>query len=191
MPFDPVGKRTEATVQRLDGKTFRVTKGAPQVIIGLAKLAGDDLAKAEQIVNDFAAKGYRAIAVAESDGQRPLDVSRHPAAVRSAAARLEGDDRPGRSRTACASRWSPATTWPSPNRFPVQLGMGTNIQPATSLFPGDVTKGEIPLDAAERIERADGFAQVFPEHKYAIVKALQESGHIVGMTGDGVNDAPA
>jgi hypothetical protein len=69
--------------------------------------------------------------------------------------------------------------------------MGTNIQPATELFPGDVTKGQIPLDAAEKIEEADGFAQVFPEHKYAIVKILQENGHIVGMTGDGVNDAPA
>jgi H+-transporting ATPase len=54
-----------------------------------------------------------------------------------------------------------------------------------------VTKGQIPLDAAEKIDEADGFAQVFPEHEYAIVKILQENGHIVGMTGDGVNDAPA
>ncbi len=72
-----------------------------------------------------------------------------------------------------------------------QLGMGTHIQPATDLFTGDVTKGQIPLDAAAKVEKAEGFAQVFPEHKYAIVKALQELGHIVGMTGDGVNDAPA
>jgi H+-transporting ATPase len=73
----------------------------------------------------------------------------------------------------------------------LELDMGANIQPATELFPGDVIKGQIPLDAAEKIDEADGFAQVFPEHKYAIVKILQENGHIVGMTGDGVNDAPA
>ena len=45
--------------------------------------------------------------------------------------------------------------------------------------------------AAEAIEKADGFAQVFPEHKFHIVDVLQQRGHIVGMTGDGVNDAPA
>src|SRR5438094_1011886 len=73
----------------------------------------------------------------------------------------------------------------------LELDMGANIQPATELFPSDVTKGQIPLDAPEKIAEADGFAQVFPEHKYAIVKILQENGHIVGMTGDGVNDAPA
>jgi H+-transporting ATPase len=190
VPFDPVRKRTEALVKDAAGREFRVTKGAPQVIVELAKLAGDDLVKANEIVGDFAAQGYRTIAVARGDvdgawqflGILPLfDPPRPDSKVTIARAgdfgvtvkMVTGDD------VAIAKQ------------IAAQLGMGANIQPAGSLFPGDVTKGEIPLDAEERIERADGFARVFPEHKYAIVKLLQQNHHIVGMTGDGVNDAPA
>ena len=69
-----------------------------------------------------------------------------------------------------------------------QLGLGTNILDASAL--GDTKKQE-STQTEEAIEKADGFAQVFPEHKYHIVDILQRRGHIVGMTGDGVNDAPA
>jgi H+-transporting ATPase len=190
VPFDPVNKRTEATVKDTSGNELRVTKGAPQVIIALAQLAGDDLNRAQTLVNDLASKGYRTIAVAKSEGGGawtflgilPLYDPPRPDSKQTIARAVEygvqvkmvtGDN------VAIARQIS------------AQLGMGTNIEPATELFPGDVTQGQIPLDAAERIERADGFAQVFPEHKYAIVKVLEDSGHIVGMTGDGVNDAPA
>jgi H+-transporting ATPase len=191
-PFDPVGKRTEATTKDSAGKVFRVTKGAPQVIIELATLSGNELMRANQIVEGFAAQGYRTIAVARTNGDSegpwlflgilPMSDPPRPDSKETIARAVgygvtvkmvTGDD------VAIA------------RQVAAQLGMGVNIEPAGELFPGDVTKGEIPLDAVEKIERADGFARVFPEHKFAIVKLLQQSGHIVGMTGDGVNDAPA
>src|SRR5437773_4321895 len=190
VPFDPVDKRTEATIKDASGKVFRVTKGAPQVILALAKLSSSDLEKASQIVNSLASRGYRTIAVAVAQGDGPwvfqgilplLDPPRPDSKSTIARARAYG----------VKVKMVTGDNVAIARQIALELDMGTNIQPATELFPGDVTKGQIPLDAAEKIEDADGFAQVFPEHKYAIVKILQENGYIVGMTGDGVNDAPA
>lgn len=72
-----------------------------------------------------------------------------------------------------------------------RLGMGTNMYPSSALFGTNHQEGTMGIDDGELIEHADGFAGVFPEHKYNIVKRLQERKHICGMTGDGVNDAPA
>src|SRR2546430_3049103 len=190
VPFDPVHKRTEATIKDQSGAVFRVSKGAPQVILALTKLAGADLVKAQQTVNNLASYGYRTIgvAVAHSDddwiflGILPLlDPPRPDSKSTIARARAYG----------VKVKMVTGDNVAIARQIASELDMGANIQPATELFPGDVTKGQIPLDAAEKIDQADGFAQVFPEHKYAIVKILQENGHIVGMTGDGVNDAPA
>src|SRR5208282_4495198 len=71
------------------------------------------------------------------------------------------------------------------------LGLGSNIVAASDIFTGPVSQTEVPLDVARRVDVAEGFGRVFPEHKWAIVKAAQQLGHIVGMTGDGVNDSPA
>jgi H+-transporting ATPase len=185
-----VDKRTEATIKDASGKVFRVTKGAPQVILALAKLSAVDLEKAQQAVNGFAGRGYRTIAVAVAQGDGPwaflgilplLDPPRPDSKSTIARAREYG----------VQVKMVTGDNVAIARQISLELDMGANIQPATELFPGDVIKGQIPLDAAEKIDKADGFAQVFPEHKYAIVKILQENGHIVGMTGDGVNDAPA
>jgi H+-transporting ATPase len=190
VPFDPVDKRTEATIKDDSGKIFRVTKGAPQVILALAKLSASDLEKASQTVNSLASRGYRTIGVAVAQGDGPwvfqgilplLDPPRPDSKSTIANARAYG----------VKVKMVTGDNVAIARQIALELDMGANIQPATELFPGDVTRRQIPLDAAGKIDEADGFAQVFPEHKYAIVKILQENGHIVGMTGDGVNEAPA
>ena len=187
MPFDPVHKRTEATVKGADGKTFKVTKGAPQVILKLSANASavkDDMDKA---VNDFAARGFRALGVAraEGDGQWQLlgvlplfDPPREDAKATVATAAQMGVKIKMVTGDALAIARETAKT----------LGMGANILDGATL--GD-SKSEETAAMTSSIEDADGLAQVFPEHKFHIVDVLQKHGHIVGMTGDGVNDAPA
>ena len=186
-PFDPVHKRTEATVKGADGKEFKVTKGAPQVILELSANAGQVKPAVEKAVNEFAARGFRSLGVAraEGDGQwqflgvLPLfDPPREDAKATIATARQMGVKIKMVTGDALAIAQETAK----------KLGMGANILDASGL--GDV-KHEETAAVAESIEKADGFAQVFPEHKFHIVDVLQKRGHIVGMTGDGVNDAPA
>jgi H+-transporting ATPase len=191
VPFDPVSKRTEGDVTDAQGKALKYTKGAPQVIIELCTLDSDTRTRAEQTVADLAAKGERALGVAEStdDGKRwdflgilpmqdpPRDDSRetirrskeHGLKVKM----VTGDD------VAIGSEISS------------ELGMGTHLQAAADLFTKDMDMSHLPERITACVEKADGFGRVFPEHKYGIVKALQDRGHIVAMTGDGVNDAPA
>jgi H+-transporting ATPase len=186
-PFDPVHKRTEAAVKAADGKTFKVTKGAPQVILELAANAGQVKPAVEKAVKEFAARGFRALGVAraEGDGQWQLvgilplfDPPRVDAKATVETARQMGVKIKMVTGDALAIAQETAK----------KLGMGTAILDARAL--GDVKQQETKPVAAS-IEKADGFAQVFPEHKFHIVDVLQKLGHIVGMTGDGVNDAPA
>jgi H+-transporting ATPase len=186
-PFDPVHKRTEATVKGADGKQFYVAKGAPQIILAMATNAGQVKSAVEKAVNEFAGRGFRSLGVARADeegkwqfaGVLPLfDPPREQAKATIASARQMGVDvkMVTGDQIAIARETSRA------------LGLGTNILDASGL--GDIKHHET-AQAAEAIEKADGFAQVFPEHKFHIVDVLQQRGHIVGMTGDGVNDAPA
>jgi len=182
-PFDPVSKRTEATVIGGNSK-FKVSKGAPQVILSLIPQPERIADKVTAGVDGFAARGFRALGVARwgVDGEWqfvgliPLyDPPREDSAqtIRTALGlgvtvkMVTGD------HTAISKE------------IARQVGLGTNIEPVTSF-----------LDLSDRnaqsiVKKADGFSQVLPEHKYHIVELLQKEQHIVGMTGDGVNDAPA
>ncbi|MCK8603439.1 plasma-membrane proton-efflux P-type ATPase [Desulfoferrobacter suflitae] len=188
VPFDPINKRTEATIKKGD-ETFKVAKGAPQVIMEMCRLDQESSAKAEEAVNALAAKGYRTIGVARSPdedsweflGILPLyDPPREDSGETIAKAQAYG----------IQVKMITGDNAAIAKEIARQLGMGANIQPAAKLFAGNESE-TLSRDAAGIIEAADGFAQVFPEHKYHIVKTLQDRGHLVAMTGDGVNDAPA
>jgi len=186
-PFDPVHKRTEATVKNPNGKTFMVSKGAPQVILELATNKSQIKDKLEATVNEFASKGYRSLGVAMTDDKGKwqylglLALSDPP--------REDSKDTISATRQMGVNvKMVTGDQAAIGKELAQQIGLGTNILDARGF--GD-TKHHETGRLAESIEQADGFAQVFPEHKYHIVEVLQQRGHIVGMTGDGVNDAPA
>ena len=185
-PFDATIKRTEASVRAPDGHEIKVTKGAVQRILALCPEPDKLKCTVDQAVEGFAARGFRAIAVARAIDAGPwqllgviplLDPPRADSKSTIKAARAMGID--------------------------VKMLTGDQIAIAREIareldLEGEIREAEtlanIPRDGdqlAEAIENARGFAQVLPEHKYQIVAALQRRGRIVGMTGDGVNDAPA
>uniref|UniRef100_A0A7N1A414 Plasma membrane ATPase n=1 Tax=Kalanchoe fedtschenkoi TaxID=63787 RepID=A0A7N1A414_KALFE len=198
LPFNPTDKRTALTYLDSQGKMHRVSKGAPEQILNLVHNKSSIQHKVHATIDKYAERGLRSLAVAYQevpDGQKdspggpwellgllPLfDPPRHDSAetIRRAldlgvnVKMITGD------QLAIAIETGR------------RLGMGTNMYPSSALLGKDNNEliGTVPID--ELIEKADGFAGVFPEHKYEIVKRLQARKHVCGMTGDGVNDAPA
>ncbi|KAL8133338.1 hypothetical protein AgCh_008703 [Apium graveolens] len=198
LPFNPVDKRTAITYIDSSNNWHRSSKGAPEQIIELCELKGETLKKAHDIIDNFANRGLRSLGVArqtipeknkesagspwEFVGLLPLfDPPRHDSAetIRRAlelgvsVKMITGDQLAIGKETGR------------------RLGMGTNMYPSSSLLGQSKDESISSIPVEDLIEKADGFAGVFPEHKYEIVKKLQERNHICGMTGDGVNDAPA
>ena len=182
-PFDPVSKRTEATIES-DGKQFKVSKGATQVILSIT---GEDKKIADKMngyVNEFAKKGYRALGVAKTDESGKwqysglfglYDPPREDSAETIKTAESMGLD----IKMVTGDHIAIA------KEISREVNLGTNV-----IVPEDFVN-EPDRKAKKLVEETDGFAEVFPEHKYHIVELLQDKGHIVGMTGDGVNDSPA
>ena len=191
VPFDPVNKRTMTTVVDANGKTWQYAKGAPQAISALCKLDPTTEGSYSTKVDDLAKHGYRALGVANSsdDGQSWTLLGLLP---------LEDPPRPDAKATIAQTKGLGLSVKMVTgddvaigSEIAEQLGLGTHLLVAGDVFPEKTEPDHIPLDEAKAVERADGFGRVFPQHKYEIVKSLQELGHIVAMTGDGVNDAPA
>ncbi|MEM7174629.1 MAG: plasma-membrane proton-efflux P-type ATPase [Chlamydiota bacterium] len=184
IPFDPVNKKTEASLQSHEGKSLTATKGAPQVILSLCNPDSDLEKKVNEAVDQFAARGFRTLGVARKEESRawqflglvplfdpPRDETKdtihaiHEMGVH--VKMVTGD------HTAIA------------REIATKLDLGSQILPASQLTAKD------DRETARTLEQADGFSEVFPEHKFEIVKRFQQDKRIVGMTGDGVNDAPA
>jgi len=189
IPFDPVHKRTEAHIKDSHGNLFFVTKGAPQVIMQLSDLAIDEAQRAERIIDEFAQQGYRALGVAlRAEGDKHwqflgiislFDPPREDSAETIASAKAYGVN----------MKMVTGDNKAIAKQVSEKLGLGTHILSAGELSLGQANDRDIT--AAEQVEQTDGYAEVFPEHKFNIVKLLQGRNHITGMTGDGVNDAPA
>ncbi|MDK2778071.1 MAG: plasma-membrane proton-efflux P-type ATPase [Pseudomonadota bacterium] len=182
-PFDPVHKLTQAEAE-LDGRTLAVAKGAPQAILSWAAASDNVREQVAAQVDVLAASGYRTLAVAEKDAQGngrvagllPLyDPPREDSA--DTISRLQ--------QLGIAVKMITGDHIAIAKQIAGRLGLGQRFATAEDVFSGT----EAP-DAAQVLKQ-DGYAQVFPEHKFRIVKTLQSSNHLVGMTGDGVNDAPA
>lgn len=183
-PFDPVSKRTEATVEGPNGTRFKVSKGAPQVVLSLVSNKNEIEKRISEIVTSFAEKGYRALGVIKGDETGKwqyvgLLAIYDPPREDSAETIKTAQKMSVRVKMITGDHIAIA------KEIAQEVNLGTNILPAASFMD------KPDAEAKRVIESADGFAQVFPEHKYHIVQLLQEEGHIVGMTGDGVNDAPA
>ncbi|KAE8661383.1 Plasma membrane ATPase 1 [Hibiscus syriacus] len=199
LPFNPTDKRTALTYVDGDGKMHRVSKGAPEQILHLAHNKSDIERRVHAVIDKFAERGLRSLAVAyqlevpegrkESSGGpwqfiglMPLfDPPRHDSAET-----IRRDLNLGVNVKMITG--DQLAIGKETGR---RLGMGTNMYPSSALLGQDKDESIAALPVDELIEKADGFAGVFPEHKYEIVKRLQASKHICGMTGDGVNDAPA
>lgn len=187
-PFDPVSKRTEALYD-YQGSEITVTKGATQVIAELCELKGGDEKKMEEQVDSFAARGFKTLGVAKKESGKWLFLGVitlfDPPREDSFETIKQANEYGIAVKMVTGDNKAIAT------EISNQLGMGRNIRKVGNLFDSDEDIQHPGRQLEKQIEAADGFAEVFPEHKFAIINALQGGDHITGMTGDGVNDAPA
>jgi len=173
-PFDPTSKRSEADFQQ-NGLFIHVTKGAPHVI---ATLTANPPASLETDVEYLADQGYRVLAVAHGDGQ-VLQLTGLVA--------LQDPPRPDSAALIAQLR-----DWGVRVIMVTGDGLSTARAVARQIGIGDQAGTAQALQAGEEPNPiCNVFAEVLPEHKFVLVQSLQKHGHICGMTGDGVNDAPA
>ncbi|ETW74592.1 P-type ATPase [Heterobasidion irregulare TC 32-1] len=184
-PFDPVSKRITAEVER-DGKRYTCAKGAPNAILKLAKFPQSTVTQYRSTAQEFAQRGFRSLGVAVKEDENEWELLGmlcmfDPPRSDTAATIREAIDLGVHIKMLTGDAVAIAIETCK------QLSLGTNVYDSERLIGGAMSGS----DVRDFIEGADGFAEVFPEHKYQVVSMLQERGHLTAMTGDGVNDAPS
>jgi len=186
IPFDPSTRRTEAVLER-NGKKIRVAKGAVTVITPLAGIMGKDFADLEVQMETFASKGYRIIAVGVSYQDRSFELAGLVA--------LYDKPRPDSAKMieklrglGISVKMLTGDSLPIAKQVAAEVNLGNKVIRTPELKE---TSSKDAIAAVEIAENSDGFAEIYPEGKYQIVRALQAKKHVVGMTGDGINDSPA
>jgi H+-transporting ATPase len=184
VPFDPSTRRTQATVEK-DGEQLYVSKGAVQVMTALAGTSGDQLHEVDKIVGDLSPRGYRTIAVAKGEEGKSLNLV--------GIAALYDKPRPDSAalirelnNLGVSVKMLTGDALPIAKEMAAQVGLKGDIIKSSDLKSTVEQKRDLVS-----LETTAGFAEIYPEDKYLVVRALQGSGHVVGMTGDGINDAPS
>ncbi len=178
VPFDPKTRMTEAAIQKSDEKFF-VRKGSVNAICFSCQMSDKETAALRKSVEQFSSKGLRVIAVAKGDhGSRLQLVGFAGVAdkIRESSHQTVNQIRD----LGVSVKMLTGDSLPIAKNIAQHIGLGDKI----STMPKETSLGSA-------IEDSDGIAEIYPEDKYTIVKTLQSSGHIIGMTGDGINDAPA
>ena len=185
VPFDPTSRRTEAIIER-QGVILRVVKGATSVILQMCSTKDEELRTINSKIETLSSHGYRVIAVATGD-ETKMDIVGLVA--------LYDKPRPDSARMitklkslGISVKMLTGDSLPIAKQIAQEIDLGEKITHAADV---EETAGKDALGAAEIVEASDGFAEIYPEGKYRIVRALQAEKHVVGMTGDGINDAAA
>src|SRR5581483_7473351 len=183
-PFDPAIKRTEAIIEH-EGGHFKAVKGAPQVIISMCRGIDEETrANANKRVQELSQEGYRVLAVARSEGNDLNNLRFVGLLPLADPPRPDSKSMIGELKTLGVKvKMLTGDNIAIAKEIARQVSVGSKIIQMADLRKLDET------EQARIIDEYDGFAEIYPEDKYTIVKLLQSKGHIVGMTGDGVNDS--
>ncbi len=183
IPFDPQNRKTEAEIKK-DNEEFKVMKGSFNVIAQVCALDQKSAADWELKIDEFGTEGYRTLAVARANlNDKPQFVG--------LVALHDPPRADSRKLINELRKLGISVNMLTGDALPIALEIAKEVDIGDAIILASALQKTDKGDVVELLEKSNGVAEVYPKDKYDIVKAYQAKGHIVGMTGDGVNDAPA